>query len=212
MKNLILSLAVSVLSLAAAAQDADGGTAAMERIKADRGRVEAIFRAEEKACYGKFAVNDCLNAARARRRQALADLRRQEVLLNDAERRRRAAERLREMEERTSAENQRKEAEQRAAAAARQQRRESQAAEKRADRAERPSKEGSRTKAARAPRPAQQKKARQGEQRIAKPEETRRNVERHEERLLQAEQRREKLEKRLAARKKPPAQPLPVPP
>ncbi len=212
MKYLILSLTLSGLPLAGAAQDAGTAAGEVARIKADRNQVEAIFRAEEKACFGKFAVNDCLNAARARRRQALADLRRQEVLLNDAERRRRAAERLREMEERSSAENQRKEAEQRAAAAASQQRRETQAAEKRAQSAERAAPEGAPARAARAPRAARTKEAKPGGQRANKAAQTRRNLEQHEERLLQAAQRREKLEQRLAARKKPPARPLPVPP
>jgi colicin import membrane protein len=74
--------------------------AELARINAQRERAEAEFAAQEKACYSRFAVNDCIEAARKRRRDALAELRRQEVALNDAERRRRADERLRDIEAR----------------------------------------------------------------------------------------------------------------
>jgi colicin import membrane protein len=74
--------------------------AELARINAQRERAEAEYAAQEKACYSRFAVNDCIETARKRRRDALADLRRQEVALNDAERRRRAAERLRDIEAR----------------------------------------------------------------------------------------------------------------
>lgn len=70
------------------------------RIGAERARAEADFAAAEKACYSRFAVNDCIDKARARLRTTLSDLRRQEVALNDAERRQRAADRLREIEAR----------------------------------------------------------------------------------------------------------------
>jgi colicin import membrane protein len=46
------------------------------------------------ACYQRFAVNDCLLDSRRARREVMADLRRQEVSLNDAQRKRRAAEQL----------------------------------------------------------------------------------------------------------------------
>lgn len=82
---------------AAQAQDVD---AERRRIRDDRAQVDAAFDAAQQACYRRFAVNDCLDAARRQRNAAVADLRRQEVLLNDTERKRRAAQRLREIDER----------------------------------------------------------------------------------------------------------------
>lgn len=71
------------------------------RIAAERTRINALFEKEEKACHQRFAVNDCLNRNLAWQRTALADLRRQEVLLNDDERRRRAAERIDQLDEKS---------------------------------------------------------------------------------------------------------------
>ena len=87
-----------------------------ERIKAERATVEERFRVEEHACRQKFAVNDCVNRAARSRRTDLAELRRQELVINDAERKRRTAARRQEMEERQSAERQQQDAERRAKA------------------------------------------------------------------------------------------------
>lgn len=64
------------------------------RIDAERRGIASRFAQEERACHQRFAVNDCLNRNLNWQRAALAELRRQEVLLNDNERQRRAAERL----------------------------------------------------------------------------------------------------------------------
>ncbi len=60
------------------------------RIEAQRQRELTRHAQEEQACAGKFLVNDCLAAIRKRHRETLAELQRQEVLLNDAERARKA--------------------------------------------------------------------------------------------------------------------------
>src|SRR4051794_40487388 len=106
MKYLVLlSLA---LAAAAHAQDEDPSVAAERaRLKQERQKVEAVYMAEEKACYGKFAVNDCTAAAKAKRREAVGDLRRQEIALNDAQRKRKAAERRSEIDERTAQQRER---------------------------------------------------------------------------------------------------------
>ena len=65
-----------------------------ERIRQERDREQAQFAVLEKQCYTRFAVNDCLIEVRARRREVLGDLRRQEISLNDAQRKRRAAEQI----------------------------------------------------------------------------------------------------------------------
>jgi colicin import membrane protein len=63
-----------------------------EQLVSDRAAVQARFNAGTPNCYQKFAVNACLDALRVERREALADLRRQEIELNNQERRQLAAE------------------------------------------------------------------------------------------------------------------------
>ena len=71
-----------------------------EWIGQTRLQTNAQFRLREIACYQRFAVNDCLNQSRRAEREIMADLRRQEVLINDARRKRRAAEQLLRADER----------------------------------------------------------------------------------------------------------------
>lgn len=59
-----------------------------------RASFDAQFKAQEIACYQRFAVNDCLIASRQTQREVMADLRRQEILINDAQRKRRGAQQL----------------------------------------------------------------------------------------------------------------------
>lgn len=107
-KYWISLLCVSCLfgSASVLAQIADGGlevAAEHARITAERQQIEKRFAAEETACFQKFAVNDCRDASRARRRVEMADLRRQEISLNDAERKRKGAEQLQRMEQSAAA-------------------------------------------------------------------------------------------------------------
>ncbi|SFC40618.1 hypothetical protein SAMN05216344_11669 [Polaromonas sp. OV174] len=83
------------------------------RIGADRSRLEAGFLAEDVACYKKFLVNRCLGEVNARRRAAMADLRRQEIALNDEERALKGADQLQKIEEKSSPEKQQEAAERR---------------------------------------------------------------------------------------------------
>lgn len=76
------------------------------RIAAERSQLETRFAAEEAVCQAKFFVNACLNDMRPRQREALADLRRQEILLDDAERKRKAAKQLEKIEEKGSEQRQ----------------------------------------------------------------------------------------------------------
>jgi hypothetical protein len=73
------------------------------RITSERAAIATRFAVEERACHQRFAVNDCLNRNLAWQREAMADLRRQEIVLNDSERQRRAAERLDGLEEKSRA-------------------------------------------------------------------------------------------------------------
>lgn len=64
---------------------------------------DAHFNAQEIACYQRFAVNDCLLESRRAQREVMGDLRRQEILINDAQRKRRAAQQLLRTDEKLSA-------------------------------------------------------------------------------------------------------------
>ncbi|MEO8248474.1 MAG: hypothetical protein ABI589_03805 [Burkholderiales bacterium] len=74
--------------------------AARERIALERREIETAFAVGQKQCYQRFAVNDCLRERRATRRGALAQLRQQEIALNDAERQRKAAKQQQKIAER----------------------------------------------------------------------------------------------------------------
>ncbi len=66
--------------------DAIDMTAERLRIKMQRASHEADFSQTMQACYQRFAVFDCQHQAKHVRRDALDELRRQEVVLNDLER------------------------------------------------------------------------------------------------------------------------------
>lgn len=56
------------------------------RITQQRADFEVVFVQKQQGCYARFAVSDCLSRARRERRDALDELRRQEVVLNDLDR------------------------------------------------------------------------------------------------------------------------------
>jgi colicin import membrane protein len=60
------------------------------------------FKAQEIACYQRFSVNDCLLENRRTQRDAIADLLRQEIQINDTQRKRRAAQQLLRTDEKLS--------------------------------------------------------------------------------------------------------------
>lgn len=86
------------------------------RITTERAKLEAGFNVENAACYKKFLVNNCLDEVKLRRRDALADLRRQEIALNALDRRAKGAEQVKKTEGKSSPEKQQQDAEKRAAA------------------------------------------------------------------------------------------------
>lgn len=79
--------------------DAAGFTAWLTEQRADvaqqRTAVNGAYDAQERVCWRRFAVNDCLHAARTERRRQLDALRTRDLHLNDLERERRADQRLR---------------------------------------------------------------------------------------------------------------------
>lgn len=182
---------------------AQGGGAVDEeraRIAAERAKADAQFAQDEKACYAKFAVNDCQNEARARRREALADLRRQEVSLNDAQRKRKGADRIRSIEERANQQKQEREAQDRAKAADSARSRDERAAQKTTERAA-----GEAGQQARSAKPGEVGRA-------PRKTDTAEALKKHNERLEEAKARRERIAKKQKERQKPPAAILPVPP
>ena len=63
-------------------------------IEAQRSVVQTQFDEAAVVCYQRFAVNDCLQAARTVRRDRLADLRKQSLAVRDAQAQQKATERL----------------------------------------------------------------------------------------------------------------------
>lgn len=86
------------------------------RISNQRTAVEAVFTRDAAACYKKFVVNRCLDGVNDRRSAATADLRRQEILLDDQERKFKGAQQIKKTEEKTSSEKQQEEDKKRAKA------------------------------------------------------------------------------------------------
>ncbi len=66
----------------------------LQRIGLVREQRTAELDAQDAACLNRFAVNDCQNTVAVRRRQVLAELKRQEALVKDAQRQQKAVEQL----------------------------------------------------------------------------------------------------------------------
>jgi hypothetical protein len=88
-----------VVIRAGAAQDEVAERTRMER---ERANVESVFVERERACQKRFAVTACVDEARRERRDALALLRRQEALLDEAQRKERAAQRMQAIRDKVS--------------------------------------------------------------------------------------------------------------
>lgn len=137
MKKILSLLALVLISLCAFSQLIDSSTTPpldnegeRRRIQAERAREEAEFEKDQAACYARFAVTDCIEQARVRRRAVLDQLRRQEIVLNDAERKRKALEQMQRIEEKSSGQQDAEEAARRIEARAAQQEREERAIQK----------------------------------------------------------------------------------
>lgn len=111
--DVALAQPVEAVSAAASTAAAPASAAALgsapepserARIAAERLAAQTRFAAEEKACYNKFATQDCLTEASTRRRLAMSDLRRQEISMNDADRKRRGAEQMKRLEKKQESE------------------------------------------------------------------------------------------------------------
>ena len=205
MKN---GLLFGVLLACLSAQAQSTNDAERLRISQQRAALETGFEREDTACYKKFLVTNCLNEVNIRRRDALADLRRQEISINDEERKARGAEQVQKTEDKASLENQQQEADQRAEAVKRSESRIANDQQKNADRVKAESSEKANAEAA-----AAKLKSSQGKEvgRTAKQGAAAEEVKKYNERLDKAKDRRERLARDKASQTKPPANPLPSP-
>ncbi len=222
MKNFFLAFSVVVCALSSNAQTGAVANAApavaaplsmdgeRARIAAERRQLEQRFALEDAACHDRFAVNSCRDGVSKRRREAVADLRRQELLLNDQERRARSADQLRKIEEKASPAKQQEAANKRAKAVKDYQERLAQQQSKDGERTASASGENANAAAgANKIRISQEKKA---QAKTAREAEAADEARQYNERQKQAAQRRaEREQDRLKRAGLPPARPLPVP-
>lgn len=214
MKTFAITFFLTLLGEFAVAQNGDlsgqPGNLGTQRasISAERNRLESGFLNEDTACYKKFAVNSCLGKVNTRRREAMADLRRQEIFLNDEERRIKGEDQLRKTQEKSSPENQQQAADSRAKAAEESQGRLEREKDKQQERTIRQSNE----KAARAANAEkllahQKKNQTRSDRHTADTEEAKKFNQRQKE----AQERRAQHEADQLKRVKPAAKPLPLP-
>ena len=94
----------------------DSSDAERARINTERARQEVGFSLGKAACLQKFFVNSCLDEINISYREAIGDLRRQEIALDDRERKLRGVEQISKTEEKASLEKQQDAAKGKAAA------------------------------------------------------------------------------------------------
>ncbi len=107
--NLRSALLLSLLACTSArAFDAASESAERERIGVERAAIEKAFATREAECRERFVVTSCLDAARRDRREAIERLLQQQVLLDEAQRKQRAAQRVEEIRAKVSGEESRR--------------------------------------------------------------------------------------------------------
>jgi hypothetical protein len=192
----------------AAVSEPGGIDARHAAIRAERSRLEEGFLTEQAACYKKFAVNNCLDQINSRRREAMADLRHQEILLNDEERRLKGAQQIRRTQEKSSPEKLREEADRRAKAVEDYQDRLAREKDKQQAQDTKSSNETAARQANAEKLLAHQKKAQaRADKQAAAAEEAKK----FDARQKAAQERRAQHEADRLGRVKPPAKPLPLP-
>lgn len=193
----------------AQAQDSASDQAERDRISRERAAVHATHEQAVAQCFQQFVVSDCRARADRVQRDALADLRRQEATLNDAERRRAGAAQMQRLEARQSAAREAEAADRRERALADQADREQRASNKARAQEQAATSAQARVADQASREQSQAALAREREERAARASDEQR---RYEQRQADAQARREKRLKTPVPGAKPPAQPLPVPP
>ena len=201
--------ALGILIAGSVALAQTGSDAERERISAERSRLEATFTGEDTACYKRFLVNNCLDEVKIRRRDALADLRRQEIVLNDEARKAKGAEQLQKIEDKSSPEKLQLEADKKAQAVKDFADTMARDKQKNADRITLQAGEKANAEAAASRvKNNQDKQARAASKQAAATEELRK----YNERQAQAKERQARYARDKASQAKTPAQPLPAQP
>lgn len=178
------------------------------RIASARADLEAGFVHENTACYKNFLVNNCLNEVTRRRRDAIADLRRQEMMLNKQDRNLKAVEQLRKTEEKGSPVNQQQAADKRFEARNDLDARLARDREKNAAQSTAKANQKSSVNAAEIRvKGAQGKRA----SRIAKQKASAEESKKYNQRLIKARERQLRLANDKTSQTKPSAPPLPIP-
>jgi colicin import membrane protein len=178
------------------------------RISLEKARLEEGFQSEDRACYKKFLVNKCLDEVNGRRRNVMADLKRQETSLNEQERKAKAADQIFRTEQKSSLEKQHEAASLKDFAE-----RMERDKQKNADRAKAQGNEKANSAAAAGRvRDSQKKVSAKTEKQTAEADEARKFAERQDQGKERRERHnREKLDREAANKDKPPSKPLPVP-
>jgi hypothetical protein len=107
-------LCSAAAGLVDAADGTDGDRVERRRIEVERTGAAEHYAMARAACYKQFEVNVCLGVAKREHQNVLAELKRQEGVLNTEERRRKAADQVRKLDERNRLENQETAAQERA--------------------------------------------------------------------------------------------------
>jgi len=217
---------LALLAMPACAQDANAGAGAPpeagaeaalqasekaqhDRIAAERGKIETRYGKERQACYSRFAVNDCLNESRRRRRVEVEELDRQEAAINDAERQRRGDAALKRLEAANAKSSSFDAQEHQRKALQDQQERDRRAAEQAASRQQR---QADAAASRRDWEDKQRANAAEDTQRQERRQQDAVERARYEEKVEAARRERADLDARNAQRTKPRAAPLPPPP
>jgi len=210
--GILLYLACVVHAAVAQPAELDGLARSIDaqrkQIGMERSKLEAGFVAEEAVCHEKFLVNACLDKVHSRRRQSMAELRQQEILLNDQERQLKGAEQVRKTEEKSSPERLQQGAEQRAKALDDYQARLAREKEKQQGRSEVEGNEGAAREVNAEKLLANQKK---NQARVEVEAKAAEDAKKFAERQQKAQRRRAQHEAEQLKRSKPPAKPLPLP-
>ena len=202
-------IALGILIAGSATLAQTGSDADRLRISAERSKLEATFTREDTACYKRFLVNNCLDEVKIRRRDALADLRRQEIVLNDEARKAKGAEQLQKIEDKSSPEKLQLEADKKAQAVKDFADTMARDKQKNADRITLQAGEKANAEAAASRvKNNQDKQARAASKQAAATEELRK----YNERQAQAKERQARYARDKASQAKTPAQPLPAQP
>jgi colicin import membrane protein len=210
--------AAFALALAAVAVHAQAPDEAAERgrIRQEREAADKRFKEAETACRAKFAVNDCIAEARRDRNAIVTELKRQERILDDQERTRKAAQRQKEIDERSSPQRQEEAARKRAKAAEEQEERDARAAEKAAKHAADEAEHAKRAPRVKTPKgdtgPQGSPRGPQAPKGHGpSPEEAAKNKAEREQRVQDAERHKAEVAARNAKRTKPASADLPPP-